>query len=147
MSLTASIPNVKAPSIPSAELATSTASSTIKSSVPSVKAPSLVTSAASSIPSTKSLTRGALPEPKLGLSGLNSSPIGSVNVKSIIGDMKPALASLTGMSIPSVPAMPSTSNITSMVSDTVSESKTSATSAVTSAMPSSENKIPTSFTI
>ena len=92
MNLPQSVPNISAPkpAIPS-----STNVSDLPVKLPTVKLPN---------PTEKlsTLTRGALPEPKLGISGLKTSIVGPVNIKnSMIDKMTPALAKMkipgTGM--------------------------------------------------
>lgn len=111
-------------------------------SLPSVPAlPSMPKLPTVSLPSTpaiggvtdklKSLTRGALPTPKLGLDGLKSSAMGSVNVDSLIGDMKPSLAgNLVGKAVSAKQSVTDTiSNSTSVVTKQIQSAQSAASSA------------------
>lgn len=99
MSLVSLVPNVKAPTVSNVDDNSNRVSSTvsgIKSSIPVVKTPSISTTISttpSSASAIQTLTRGSLPEPKLGMDGLKSSMAGAVDVKSVIGNMKSSLAS------------------------------------------------------
>lgn len=95
-----SIPVSTAPNISSASIVgnassqASSAASGLGQGLPIAKLPTVpsVPSMPTASGGLTSLTRGALPAPKLGLDGLKSSVMGSVNIDSLIGDMKPSLA-------------------------------------------------------
>jgi len=114
----------------------------------SINLPSIPTAASlgSATDKLTSLTRGALPEPKLGLDGLKSSVMGPVNVDSLIGGMKPSLAgkveSTTG----------ALSNTTSEVTKQIQSAQSTVASAVgqyqsTSAVSNVAKNITPSYTV